>query len=1461
MAEIRTFDLSLGQKELWFIHAMGGAARSAYNESVIFSLQGQLNIDVLKNALTAIIKRHAILRTSFNKDDEGQLFQQVHSEALLNFKCLEMTKESVSDAIRQELNTPFMLETAPLMRVTLIKRGEDDYILMIVIHHIIIDGTSFGILIHDLNQYYNAALSGNALEVNASQVSFYDHVLLEQSYLSQAEYQEHVDKTAEQLQGYSGLNFLTTPIGGEEIDIFSGNRAYFKLDSELSIQLNEFARANRATMFHVLYAAYSLLIRQYARSNDILIGVPFANRSSQQEKEIMGYFVNTLPMRLQLNDEDSFLALVNNVKTLVFTHLARQHVAFEHIAPKLNLERKGLGQHPMIQTMFVWGNTDKLQLSLDGVSSQLMQGYSSNTAKFDLSLFMLEQQNEGITGYFEYRDALFDKEIIERFAQGFVILLKNILNNPSGMVSSFSLLDAAEKESMKQKLFTANLTRTVTQSLADLFSASAAKYSKNIGLVFGDRRYNYATIEQKSNQWASYIRHTYSRIYGQELPADTLVALCVDRHEDMIFGMLGILKAGAAYVPVDPQYPSERINYIISHSKAALLLTHKVHDELTLEFPSERTIYMDDEAIYQDKAFLEVNLSHRVSPKDIAYVLYTSGSTGKPKGVAVTHENVNCLFASLDKVFDLSSQDVWSLFHTFCFDISVWEIWGAFLYGGTLLVIPYEVTRDTSRFYELIAKEKVSVLTQTASAFQMFINEDARHPQRLDHLRYVGFVGESLKVSILRPWVEKYGTEKPRLANLYGITETTVYTNYKFVEQSDIDKGRDNIGWPLEEFSMCVLDTNNEWCPMGIVGEICIGGRGLSRGYLYRDDLTKERFFPDPYAEFLGLPEGALLYRTGDLGRWMEDGSIEYLGRKDFQIKLRGFRIELGEIEAALGSYEGISHTVVLLKGEGETAYLAAYYTVMPGYVIDANNLRAHLKSFLPEYMVPTVLSALSSFPMTVNGKIDRKVLHAYADTFNQEKSITPLTSTIEVEIATIWSAILKIDISAIGSTSNFFELGGNSLLVVKMLTQVSNKLGVDFALSRFIAVPTIATLARQMDQSADSTQAINAFCARLKKDCELDADIQPLDEANLNLVNPRAILITGVTGFLGAHMLQELLEKTDADIYCVVRAATPEQGLQNIIKRQEYFRLYNPDYRARIFPVLGDLSKIQLGLSSTDFTFLANEIDWIMHVGAWVHHVYDYETLYHANVQSVIEALRLAVTGKNKALHFVSTLATGSISPLERLPTIDLNSPEAQLNFNGYLTTKWVSEQLLQEAYKRGILAYVYRPGNIIAGSKAVYEPENNHTLLRLKGMLQLKKAFVNPTETVEMMPVDLLAKAIVKLAFKPELFIYTLNNINTMTWLEYLQQAKSFGFDLELLEDEAQWLDILTHLDEHNAFYKLAQYYNNKTTESARETQPYVIPNYWIETPSYQDMIGQQLEALVASGFLEDPATEFVS
>jgi myxalamid-type nonribosomal peptide synthetase MxaA len=1446
LVEEDRYDLTMGQKALYFIDTLGGAAKSVYNESLVYSINGNLSLACLENTINSLIFKHAILRTSFRQDNLGNLFQYVEDNPELEVAVISEV-EDLSDCIAQEIARPFDLSRAPLMRVTVIKKSSGENLLVMVFHHIIMDGISTAILMEDFSSYYNSFTKAASYAQDTTKLTEYkDYVQQEQQNSQSQQYQDKVNNMIEKLKGYSTLNFLPSPVTTPQNDPFVGDRCYFSFDPLLYAKVKDFAKANKSTVFHFLLATYSIMIGQYARTNDVVVGVPFANRMHDPMRSTLGYFANTLPIRILLEQTQSFVENLLAVRKTVFSYLDKQEVAFEHLASQLNLDRKSAGRHPIIQTLFTFSSQAAIsQIALDGLEMRLEHQYFSKTSKFDLALFMLEDDKQRLTAYFEYRTSLFDRPMVEQFAKSLQILIKNILNYPNDHIASLRLLDQAEEQAMAAKFFTANADLLISQSLSALFSETVTKYPKSTALVFGDKCYSYQALDVQSNKWACYIRSKYAEIYGHDMPMGTLITLCLERHEDMIFAILGVLKAGGAYVPVDPRVPKERIDYIISDSQSSLLLTHRRHDALNIQFKSDCIIYMDDQGITDHPDFKDAPINIDINPASLAYVIYTSGSTGKPKGVLITHENVIALFESVKKQASFSNEDVWSLFHTYCFDVSVWEIWGALLFGAKLVMVPYEATVDPKKFYQLLAKEHVTILTQTPLAFQMVINEDSIYTQKLKQLRYVFFAGESLKLSTLKPWVAKYGTKSPSLVNMYGATEATIHTSYKLIEKEDIEAARDNVGKALYAFSLYIMDENLAWCPIGVVGEICIGGRGLAKGYLNREDLTNEKFIQDSYS-------GSRLYRTGDLGRLMPDGSIEYIGRKDFQVKLRGFRIELGEIEAALGRIKNIAQTLVLLKGEGDLAYLSAYYTVKSGEEVSKPSIITQLKAVLPGYMIPSNLTHLDNFPITVNGKIDRRVLYQLSDTNVVKTKHNPLRTTIEHKIASIWADVLKIDKVNIDLSANFFELGGNSLLVVKMLAMVRKEIGKNLPITQFMAEPVISTLTENETKEGNH-KPTSLLLERLKKAATLPVNIVPLAKSNPNILAPQAILITGATGFLGAHLLTELLEKTAAKkIYCLIRATTKEAAIKYLEAKLAKYKLLNVSNNPRIVPILGQLNEDRLGLSDEDYDLLASEVDAIFHVGALVNHILDFNALYKTNIASTLELLHLATLVKNKAIHFVSTLAVSLFGTLQELRSNNNEGEFSLLDSSGYLTTKWVAEQLLLMASERGIAAHVYRPGNIIAGKQGVYEAESNHTLMRLKGMLQLGKAYVGQYETLEMMPVDLLAAAILKLAMKGAKFSYNLNNVKSITWVRYLSIARKNGHIFDWINDAKEWDELLDQLDENNTLYKLSWLYHSKLIES-RSLHREIEADYQIETPAYEKMIEQQLNALSLMGFLQ--------
>lgn len=592
----------------------------------------------------------------------------------------------------------------------------------------------------------------------------------------------------------------------------------------------------------------------------------------------------------------------------------------------------------------------------------------------------------------------------------------------------------------------------INKSIHQLFESQVERTPEAVALVFENEQLTYRELNCRANQLAHYLRNV-------GVGPEVLVGICVERSLEMVVGIIGILKAGGAYVPLDPTYPKERLAFMLQDSQVSILLTQQ-HLIENLTEGEAQIVCLDSEweAIAQES---EDNLVSEVT-ENLAYVIYTSGSTGKPKGVLVSHYNIVRLFEATQSWFHFNERDVWTLFHSYAFDFSVWELWGALLYGGRLVVVPYWVSRSPEEFYNLLCKEQVTVLNQTPSAFCQLIQvEESRKVTKEHHLRLVIFGGEALQLQSLKPWFERYGDERPRLVNMYGITETTVHVTYRPLTIADVNEGKGSvIGVPIPDLQVYVLDQYQKPVPIGVAGEMYIGGVGLSRGYLNRPELTTERFIPNPFSD----RSEAYLYKSGDLGRYLSNGDLEYLGRIDHQVKIRGFRIELGEIESALAQHPSVKQSVVIIREDipGDKR-LVAYVRLAQKQAFRAQEFRSFLQSKLPDYMVPSTFLLLDALPLTPNGKVDRCALPAPdSSQLDQSATFVAPRTPVEQQLADIWASVLKLE--QVGIHNNFFELGGHSLLATQVMSRLRQAFGVELPLRTLFEAPTVADLGDRLE-------------------------------------------------------------------------------------------------------------------------------------------------------------------------------------------------------------------------------------------------------------------------------------------------------------------------------------------------------------------------------------------------------------
>src|SRR5258706_1529593 len=688
--------------------------------------------------------------------------------------------------------------------------------------------------------------------------------------------------------------------------------------------------------------------------------------------------------------------------------------------------------------MFALQNVPHRPTQMRGLSVQPF-GDEATSGKFDLQLSMMEASGE-LWARFDYATDLFEASTIARLADHFVRLLDGIVGEPQRRVSELSLLGEAERCQLVSE-WNDTAVAYPQHCLHELFAAQAARTPDAVAVTYDDAALSYGELEQRANQLAHYLRRL-------GVGPETVVGLCAERSLAMVVGLIGILKAGGAYLPLDPSYPAERLGYMLADAHVPVLLTQEaLMDRLPAHDAQVVRLDADWPAIAAEPTTAPPSGGQSGNP---AHLVFNSGSTGRPKGTLVTHGCVGRLLAPDEAHFGFGPGDLWTLFHSYAFDFSVWEIWGALLYGGRLVVVPYWVSRSPAEFHALLAREGVTVLNQTPSAFAQLMQADAAAPRELA-LRVVIFGGEALNFAELGGWLERHGAERPQLVNMYGITETTVHVTYRPVRRADVTEGGGSaIGRPLSDLQVYVLDRHMEPAPVGVGGGMYVGGAGLGRGYLGGAGLTAERFVPSPFGD------GCRLYRSGDLARWRADGELEYLGRADTQVKLRGFRIELGEIEAALMSHGSVAQAVVVARPEsGGEKRLVGYVVPVDGVTPDSD-LRAHLKRTLPDYMVPQAFVILEQLPLSANGKLDRKALPAPDAPRAGQDYVAP-RNEIEATLAGIFAEVLRLE--RVGIDDNFFELGGDSILSIQVVAR-ANRAGLALTARQMFEQQTVAGLA-----------------------------------------------------------------------------------------------------------------------------------------------------------------------------------------------------------------------------------------------------------------------------------------------------------------------------------------------------------------------------------------------------------------
>jgi amino acid adenylation domain-containing protein/FkbH-like protein len=1038
--------LSFTQQRWWFLNQW--APGTADHLSLVLRLKGELDRDALQRALTALSERHEIFRTHYTLVD-GSPAQVIAPPASVSIPTLDLSHMETSERenelerqVQQQFRQPFDLTHDGILRTTLIELNRQDHVLMLVSHHIASDGWARGVLLRELETFYTAFVSGQRALLPELPVQYADYALWQRERMAKGELDEQVSFWKQQLAGAPSVLELPTDRPRPSVQDLREGVHIRVLSRELLDRLHELTQLQGATLFMTLLAAYQVLLYRYSGQEDLVVGSPVAGRNHPSVEGLIGCFINMVVFRNQVAGEQTFRDLLAQVREVALTAQDNQDVPFERLVEELEHGRD-MSRAPIFQVVFALENLlsapkfPKLQVDL--------REEETRTAFHDLSLFVAERP-DGLRVRFEYRTDLFDAATIQRMAGHFECLLQAIVANPDQNIASLPMLTETER---KQLLYGWNEAQEFAAEVCihQLVEEQVKRVPNNTALVFEGQAMSYAELNARANQLARYLTR-------MGIGPDVLVGLCMERSLDMAVGILGIVKAGGAYLPLDPRYPKDRLAFMVEDAKPPVVLTQYELKELLPDVEGQVVAMDADWAEIEREDATDLVCPAR--PENLAYIIYTSGSTGRPKGCQITHANVVRLFHATQAWYGFDEHDVWTMFHSYAFDFSVWELWGALIYGGRVVVVPYLVSRSSEEFYRLLETEQVTVLNQTPSSFRQLMHAEEMLGVSKDlALRYVIFGGEALEMQSLRPWFQRHGDVKPRLVNMYGITETTVHVTYRPLSLQDTAAGS-VIGCPIPDLQVYLLDRHLQPTPVGVPGEMYVGGAGVARGYLNRPDLNSERFIPDMFRP--GADKR--LYKSGDQARRLANGDIEYLGRIDQQVKIRGFRIELGEIETVLASHPGVRESVVVINSdESGEKRLIAYLVPNNGQPVTSADLYSYLKERLPEYMVPAAFVKLERMPLTSNGKIDRRALPD-ADVARPEAEsayVAPRTP-LEEEVVEAWKEVLGLQ--RVGVHENFFEIGGHSLLATKVIILLRSRLGINVSLRLLFENPTVAGMA-----------------------------------------------------------------------------------------------------------------------------------------------------------------------------------------------------------------------------------------------------------------------------------------------------------------------------------------------------------------------------------------------------------------
>ena len=1356
------------QQGLWF-QSRYAQGQGFYHVQLVLEIAQDLQVEAFQQSWQQVMQRHPSLRTSFWELPGQEALQLVWSAVPLPLSVQDWRGQSRSqqherlqDYLREERACGFAPQEVPQWRVLLAHTDFQEYQLVWSAHHSILDGWSMSIVLAEVSRCYSALSRGESVEWKPVR-PYRDYLSwLRAQDLGQAEHYWR-----ESLRGVEPASPLSVErrAGSDRHGTFEGQthaKASLVLSEQETAQLQGLVQRYHLTLNTLLQGSWALVLSRYQGTDEALFGVVVSGRPAELEgvEQMVGLFINTLPLRVRVPGQMRWDEWIQQVQE---QNVQMRHYEYSPLAQVQQWSGIPAGA-PLFESLFVFENYPVEEEQLNALHLRAPRG--EERIHYPLSIIMgLEKQ---LSVSISYDVRRFERETVERLLGHLQQVCAQIVQAPETRLAHLSLLTEQERVQVLSDWNAVDRAAIAPACIHELFAQQALRTPDALALVCDEQQLSYGELERRANQLARWLQR-------QGVGPEGLVGLCVERSLEMVIGVLGILKAGGAYVPLDPAYPQERLAFMIQDAQLRLLLTQQ-HLQARVPAGSVPLVCLDRgwPDIAQESVTAPLT---SVTPENLAYVIYTSGSTGKPKGVLVPHRGIRSLTQWQIQNASLSQPRRVLQGTSINFDVSVWEIASALLSGGTLYLPSPDLRLIGTDLFDLLVEQAIESIAITPSALTTL-------PQApLPNLQTLVVAGEACPVELMRFWAQEHD-----FFDAYGPTEATVYAS---VARCEASQEGIHIGRPLPHARLYVLDRYLQPVPIGVPGELYIGGIGVTRGYLGRPDLTAERFLADPF----GPQEGGRLYRTGDLVRYLPDGNLEFLGRIDQQVKIRGYRIELGEIESALRQHAAIQEAVVVVHQESPNdKRLVAYVKEQQQPQPTTANLRLFLKKMLPEYMLPATFVWIEAFPNTPSGKIDRKALSAlhWAPTDSEHTFVAPSTD-MEKQLAPLWERILSV--SPIGVHESFFELGGHSLLATRLVSQMREMLHLDIPLQVLFQAPTIAALARWVDlmrEEGETALADLTLSFDIANRPVLDPAIRPQAALRVHSVeHARCLFLTGGTGFVGAFLLHELLHQTDAELFCLVRTKDEAAGQKRLQQNLADYGLWDEECSHRIIAVPGDLALPRFGLSQAAYEHLANTVEVIYHNGAVVNFMYPYTLLEAANVLGTQEVLRLACESTVKPVHYVSTISTFSLAEYRSGDILHEHDQPRQSpqSAQGYALSKWVAEQLVMDAKERGLPVSIYRPGLVTGHSQSGIGQINDFMWQVIRLGISME-AFPETNIFLRMTPVDYVVKALVHISRRDKALgkHFHLINGHSIPMKSLISWMHAFGYQASLIPFD-QW------------------------------------------------------------------------